>query len=706
MDKLAEIRDLLNEIQDLDLISSKDQWNCVASNVIKELISLRKCSLPSRKYRPPPSPLSPPSSSASIHSDSLPPSPSTSSSSNSVASVSCSHSSPVYESAAEAFDRQIYSRCVQIVENAQRQGPITMALITLAHHSYSSLVEESNANSDAIKFANWWIKFLDATDMNEFANIERLELFDLQLFAYEKLLYLKDQIETKMKILEKLEQVENISKFLYRAYDSKYLRILEKIHRWLEQFRDDIEESEIHKNLNETLKNGIERARSDKKTIEQNESRPLSFDDPDYDMVLFVPEYSAEVKNFSPTKIAKVFRVNNISRIYDDGMSGMSDEIEGSSTLNLKNRMAFEDIFRIPTPRSYVPSVEENPLSDRMTFMERFVNIRKSTEAIITHLYASRLITSVFRRRVSSDFPWIGDIAKNASLIFVCTDEFLDLPRPISPKTVYIGGLGIIDTAQKPLDQRFSSIMSRGSEGVILFSFGTVVPFNRLEQQIQSAVRNVVQKMSNYHFIVKIDSDDETTKELFKDVKNVDLVEWMPQSDILAHPRLRLFVTHGGINGLLEAIRLAVPLLLVPQFADQFRNAKNVIVFHTLLRENFNEETFEANLREILNNPSYKERAKRMAQLISTKPFSPEERVVRYTEFLLSNGPIDELHLALISALHVHRLRLLQFVEQSQENRFHVVCFGIRFGRGLEQSHVVVISEYLKLACIIKTSLV
>ena len=34
-----------------------------------------------------------------------------------------------------------------------------------------------------------------------------------------------------------------------------------------------------------------------------------------------------------------------------------------------------------------------------------------------------------------------------------------------------------------------------------------------------------------------------------------------------------------------------------------------------------------------------------MAQLIATKPFSPEERVVRYTEFLLSNGPIDELQL-------------------------------------------------------------
>ena len=44
-------------------------------------------------------------------------------------------------------------------------------------------------------------------------------------------------------------------------------------------------ENEIHKNLNETLKNGIERARNDKKTIEKNESRPLSFDDPDYEMV-------------------------------------------------------------------------------------------------------------------------------------------------------------------------------------------------------------------------------------------------------------------------------------------------------------------------------------------------------------------------------------------------------------------------------------
>ena len=63
----------------------------------------------------------------------------------------------------------------------------------------------------------------------------------------------------------------------------------------------------------------------------------------------------------------------------------------------------------IPTPRSYVPSVEENPLSDRMTFVERFVNIRKSTEAIITHLYASRLITSVnpFLNKISDNpaFP-------------------------------------------------------------------------------------------------------------------------------------------------------------------------------------------------------------------------------------------------------------------------------------------------------------
>jgi len=50
--------------------------------------------------------------------------------------------------------------------------------------------------------------------------------------------------------------------------------------------------------------------------------------------------------------------------------------------------------------------------------------------------------------------------------------------------------------------------------------------------------------------------------------------DFIPQVAALRHARL--LVTHGGANSILEAIALAVPILAVPLFADQFRNAELV----------------------------------------------------------------------------------------------------------------------------------
>lgn len=48
--------------------------------------------------------------------------------------------------------------------------------------------------------------------------------------------------------------------------------------------------------------------------------------------------------------------------------------------------------------------------------------------------------------------------------------------------------------------------------------------------------------------------------------------KWIPQNDLLGHPKCRAFVTHGGINGVLEAAYHGVPLVGFPMFADQFTN--------------------------------------------------------------------------------------------------------------------------------------
>lgn len=59
------------------------------------------------------------------------------------------------------------------------------------------------------------------------------------------------------------------------------------------------------------------------------------------------------------------------------------------------------------------------------------------------------------------------------------------------------------------------------------------------------------------------------------DVQSSDLLlvrSWIPQNDLLGHPKCRMFISHGGINGVLEAAYHGVPMAGFPMYADQFLN--------------------------------------------------------------------------------------------------------------------------------------
>ena len=55
--------------------------------------------------------------------------------------------------------------------------------------------------------------------------------------------------------------------------------------------------------------------------------------------------------------------------------------------------------------------------------------------------------------------------------------------------------------------------------------------------------------------------------------QNVKVQSWIPQNDILGHPKMKAFVSHMGANGALEAAYHGVPIVAAPLMSDGYENA-------------------------------------------------------------------------------------------------------------------------------------
>jgi len=74
------------------------------------------------------------------------------------------------------------------------------------------------------------------------------------------------------------------------------------------------------------------------------------------------------------------------------------------------------------------------------------------------------------------------------------------------------------------------------------------------------------------------------------------------------HSKVLAFITHGGAGSVSESIRYATPMICIPLFGDQPRNAKlaeyrNIAI--VLDKHNITVESVSEAIREILSNNKY-----------------------------------------------------------------------------------------------------
>ena len=88
---------------------------------------------------------------------------------------------------------------------------------------------------------------------------------------------------------------------------------------------------------------------------------------------------------------------------------------------------------------------------------------------------------------------------------------------------------------------------------------------------------------------------------------NVQLSTWLPAlPDLLAHPKMRLLMTHGGLYSNQETVWSGVPLIGFPVFGDQLNYAVKAERDGYAIHLNWmtlTEDILFDSIQEIVNNP-------------------------------------------------------------------------------------------------------
>ena len=282
-----------------------------------------------------------------------------------------------------------------------------------------------------------------------------------------------------------------------------------------------------------------------------------------------------------------------------------------------------------PSPLSYIP-LTGTELSDKMSFFERLLNVivYGFNEYQIAQ-YVVPNYAGFIEKYLGPDIDYFS-LFQAADLWLMRVDFVFEFPRPTMPNVVYMGGFQC--KPAEPLPEHLEEfVQSSGEHGVIIMSMGTFVselPAD-MTNEMAAAFAKLPQKI-----IWRYKGDRPASLG-----NNTLIVDWMPQNDLLGHPKIKLFVAHGGTNGLQEAIYHGVPVVGLPFFFDQYdnllrlkeRGGAKILTLNAVDKD----DNFLKAIQEVLNEPSYRMNMQRLSRLHRDTPMKPLDTAIFWIEFVM-----------------------------------------------------------------------
>ena len=284
------------------------------------------------------------------------------------------------------------------------------------------------------------------------------------------------------------------------------------------------------------------------------------------------------------------------------------------------------------SPMAYTP-LHTGTFTERMTFPQRLENMWQYGLMFLHRVLMQQpLHEQMHRKYFPNNKRSLQELRQNISLILINQHFSLSYPRSYVTNMIEVGGFHIQHTPQS-LPLEIENFINSSQQDVIYFSMGS----NIKSEHFPAAIRNLfLETFSSLPF--KILWKFENPSLMTNRPTNVFISKWFPQPDILAHPRVKLFITHGGLLSIIESIYHSKPILGIPVFYDQFINvlrAQQAGFGLALEYQKLNGTVLRDSISKLMTNSTYAEKAKEMSQRYRDQPIDPMEKAIYWTEYVL-----------------------------------------------------------------------
>nr|ACZ97419.2 UGT34A1 [Zygaena filipendulae] len=218
-------------------------------------------------------------------------------------------------------------------------------------------------------------------------------------------------------------------------------------------------------------------------------------------------------------------------------------------------------------------------------------------------------------------------------VLFVACNPLLVGKRPNALNVAYVDGMHIKTDLTLLTDLK--TVLDSATKGVVYFSLGTIQESEQLSPILLQTLADAFGELP-YTVLWKIGNTS-----MIKLSENVIAYPWFPQQEVLAHPNIKAFITHGGLRSLEEAVFYEVPIVGLPLVKSRktfmgeiTKHGAGEILDPYYLEKNMVKTTILA----VAGEEKYQTAISLLKSKAEDTAISGPDHAVWWTEYVLRNG--------------------------------------------------------------------